>query len=212
MGDLSTKIQLLPVILPVLIGSLVLHELAHGVTAHLLGDPTPKSQGRLTLNPIKHLDVAGSIFFLITFLLFPLAFGWAKPVQVDTRNLSRPKLDMAIVALAGPVTNILIAIAIAAFVFNVNIDLGEYGAQAISYAYMVNIGLAVFNMLPIPPLDGSRVIGAFMPNEMYRDWQKLDQYAPLIFLVVFLFLWGPIQVMLRDVVTYIDRFIIQLLL
>jgi Zn-dependent protease len=212
MDTLADKVAYLPVLLPVLIASLVLHELAHAVVATALGDKTPRREGRLTLNPVKHIEPSGAIFFLLTYFLLPFAFGWAKPVMVDRRNLNHPKRDMALVAIAGPLTNILIATVVAFLLYSPKVDFqySNYVFTALNYTFVVNIFLAVFNMLPIPPLDGSRVVAAFMSGKMYDDWIKLDEYAPMIFLVVFFVLWGALQSLLNDLSGHVIHFLITL--
>lgn len=189
--DLQSKIALLPVLLPALIASATLHELAHGVVARALGDRTAQDEGRLTLNPMKHLDMFGSLMFLFTFLLTPFAFGWAKPVPVYPRNFRNHKVGMAIVAAAGPLSNFLIALALVAVAVHV-LDvgqMGQYTQDLFQYMVQINLVLSVFNLFPMPPLDGSRMIGVFMSDELYEQWSSLDQYAPLFFLALF-FLFG----------------------
>lgn len=188
------KLEMLPVLIPILIVSAVLHELAHAYVARALGDLTAAAQGRLTLNPLKHLDPIGSAAFIFTFLFLPFAFGWAKPVPVYPSNFRHPQRDMALVALAGPVMNFALALALfaALFRFGVFDDAPVWLAGAIYYAIYINLVLSLFNLLPIPPLDGSRIVGAFMPRKMYDDWAKLDQYAPLFLLALFVFFQGPV--------------------
>ena len=169
------QLELFLYLLPILIVSLVLHELAHAYLATRLGDPTAREQGRLTLNPIVHLDPLGSAMFVITFFLSSFAFGWAKPVQVQPRYFSRPKQGMALVAVAGPVTNFLIALACVAVL--VHATLGPRTFDVLFQAMQINIVLGIFNLLPIPPLDGSRIVGAFMGDATYERWSALDQYG-----------------------------------
>lgn len=184
------KIELLPVLLPVFVVAMVLHELAHAYVAKLLGDTTAKELGRLTLNPAKHLDPIGSATFAVTYLFMPFVFGWARPVPVHTSNLRSPKRDMALVAIAGPLTNFLIALVL--FAAFVDVEQGavaiasEYWSNVIGTAITVNVVLGVFNLIPIPPLDGSRVLGALLPDHLHRRWAQLDQYGPpLLMLLVF---------------------------
>lgn len=184
--DIAHQLALLPVIVPVLIVAFTLHELAHALVATALGDPTPRDQGRLTLNPVQHLDRWGSITFLLTFLLLGFGFGWARPVQMDVRNLRRHRFDLALVALAGPLTNFLLALATYAVLLHVTgLPGSAYLVECLAAAITTNLLLAVFNMVPMPPLDGSRVIGALMPRKVYEDWARLDEYAPLFFLAAF---------------------------
>lgn len=197
---MTEKLMYLPYLLPAFIIAAVLHELAHAVVAHLLGDKTPQSEGRLTLNPLKHLDPFGSAAFLFTYMFTPFIFGWAKPVHVYHRNFRNPKRDMALVALAGPLANFLIAATTYALLVHVVVPATSNETVAVvgSLIVTVNITLSVFNLLPIPPLDGSRIIGIFMPQRMYEDWGKLDQYAPLIFIMIFMVFQGPIASIVGD--------------
>src|ERR1700712_1464890 len=158
---------------PVFIVSLTLHELAHGLAAYRLGDRTAKEMGRLTLNPIAHMDPFGSLILVITYFGGSFLFGWAKPVPVDPRNLrTSPQVGMALVGAAGPATNFVLAL-IAGAVF-AHTSLPGDAFPLLGYAITVNIILGVFNLFPIPPLDGSRIIGGFMPREVYAQWQGLD--------------------------------------
>lgn len=166
-------LQILMIVPAALVG-LVLHEVAHGAAALALGDPTARDQGRLTLNPLKHLDLMGTIFLLI------LHFGWAKPVQVNPRYFANPKRDMLLVALAGPATNILLA-ALAGILIRVLPSEGgvvlAVGRQMLLYGVVINGALAVFNMLPIPPLDGSRLVHALVPYRHELTWRQVEMWA-----------------------------------
>jgi Zn-dependent protease len=180
--DLETLLLLLPVLL----ASLTLHELAHGVTANMLGDPTPREHGRLTLNPIAHLDPLGTLLLIVTLLTTTFAFGWAKPVLVDPRYFKRPREGMAIVAAAGPATNFVLAL-----LCLVPIRFFEVGGQTqdvLEAAFIVNVVLGVFNMMPVPPLDGSRIVAVLMPRTLYLRWVSLDQYG-FIILIAFIVLF-----------------------
>lgn len=197
--NLIEKFQFLPLLLPAIILSLTLHELAHGVVANWLGDPTAKREGRLTLNPIKHLDPLGSVTFMMTFLVFAFPFGWAKPIPVVHRNLKKPQRDFALVAIAGPLTNILIAF-VMIFVIRAfgNPDAaiqthflpdgirftGDYLSDVMLLTLNINVVLAVFNMIPIPPLDGSRVVGIFMNRSTYEAWLEFDAKGWVVLLLI----------------------------
>lgn len=183
MQSLSTFLWLLPILLV----SMVLHELAHAVVADRLGDPTPRITGRLTANPISHLDPLGTLMFGITYFATPsFIFGWARPVRVFPGNFRSPQRGMALVAIAGPVTNFVIAYAF--LVVYRNVTLSGRLADVIVYAVIVNVVLGVFNLIPIPPLDGSRVVGAFMNDATYRRWSALDSYGVFVLLgLYFLF-------------------------
>ena len=171
---------------PLLLVSLVLHELAHALVATRLGDPTPRQQGRLTLNPLPHLDPLGTTMFVLTAFVSSFIFGWARPVIVQPRYFRRPQLDMALVALAGPVTNFFLALACAAYL--VHGDPTGRTFEVLARAYEVNIVLGIFNLIPIPPLDGSRIVGALLPQGLYARWSSLDQVGILaLFGVIFIF-------------------------
>ena len=183
-----SKLELFLYLVPIILASLVLHELAHAAVATRLGDPTPREHGRLTLNPIPHLDPLGTLMFGITYWISSFMFGWAKPVLVRPDYFRRPKQDMAIVALAGPVVNILIAIGCAALLFHGVVDLDSAAFPVLVLTYELNLVLSLFNLLPVPPLDGSRIVGAVMDDATYERWSALDAYGMfVIFGVIVLF-------------------------
>ena len=170
---------------PVFIVSLTLHELAHGLAAYRLGDRTAKDMGRLTLNPIPHMDPLGSLILVLTYFGGSFLFGWAKPVPVDPRNLrTSPQVGMALVGAAGPATNFVLALISGAVLAHSELTGDAFSIAA--YSLEINVILGVFNLFPIPPLDGSRVIGGFMPRDVYERWAALDQYG--MFLVFGLFI------------------------
>jgi Zn-dependent protease len=177
--DLETFLLLAPIVL----FSLALHELAHAIVAFKLGDPTAKDEGRITLNPIKHLDPLGTIMFAVTSLVAGLPFGWAKPVPVRPGYFKHPKEGMAIVAAAGPATNFVIALVCLAIFQHAGLQ-GE-AEEVVRLAYLVNVVLGIFNLIPIPPLDGSRVVGVFMNDATYARWVQLDQYGMIAVLALF---------------------------
>jgi Zn-dependent protease len=170
-----------------LIPAIVLHEYAHGWTANQLGDPTARLSGRLTINPLKHIDPVGTLIVpgMLLFAYFSgltrglFLFGWAKPVPVNFSRLNNPKRDMMLVALAGPLVNVTLAFVLAAL-----IRPGFFtGHEAIlKWALELNLILAVFNMVPIPPLDGSRVVSGLLPNRMAYSYNKLERWGILIVL------------------------------
>jgi Zn-dependent protease len=177
--DLKTFALLAPCVLV----SLALHELAHAWVAWRLGDPTAKLRGRLTLNPLKHLDPLGTAMFAATALAANTPFGWAKPVPVNPEFFRRPKEGMAVVAAAGPLMNF--ALALVALAIRTHIDLHGEAADVAYFAYLVNVVLGVFNLIPIPPLDGSRIVGVLMSDATYRQWARLDNYGMVVVLALF---------------------------
>lgn len=176
--------------LPVLF-AITVHEVAHGWMARRLGDPTAMMLGRLTLNPIKHIDPVGTILVPGLLLLFGgFVFGWAKPVPVTWENLKHPKRDMALVAVAGPLANLLMAF-LWATVAKVGFLLGDsFAWAALPMMYMggagvaINIVLMVLNLLPVPPLDGGRVLAGVLPGPMAWQLGRLEPYGFLILLVL----------------------------
>ena len=180
------QLELFLCLLPILLASLTLHELAHAYVATRLGDPTPREHGRLTLNPIVHLDPLGTAVFAITYFLSNFPFGWARPVLVQPGYFRRPKQGMAVVAIAGPLTNFAIALVCVGVL--VHADVGPRAFEVLRLAYILNVVLGIFNLIPIPPLDGSRILGAFMNDDTYARWSALDQYGMFaLFGIIILF-------------------------
>jgi Zn-dependent protease len=166
------------ILVTVIVFSVVLHELAHGYAANWLGDPTARLAGRLTLNPISHIDPVGSI--LLPGLLFavnaPFLFGWAKPVPYNPYNLRNQRWGEAFVAAAGPLTNLLLAFIFALIArFAVPLELSPAFLDITETIILLNLVLAIFNAIPFPPLDGSKVLAAFLPYSMARSYAALGQ-------------------------------------
>jgi Zn-dependent protease len=171
-------------VLPLVI-AITFHEAAHAFVADRLGDNTARQLGRVSFNPLRHIDPFGTLILPGMLLLShsPFLFGYAKPVPVNFRNLNHPRLDMVWVALAGPVTNIILALA-AAFAFHalpfVPANAAQWTADNLKNAFLINIVLAVFNMLPIPPLDGGRVAVGLLPRVLATPLSRLEPYGMLI--------------------------------
>jgi Zn-dependent protease len=183
-------IEILLVIVVALVPAIILHEYAHGWTANRLGDPTAKLLGRLTLNPFKHIDPIGSVL-LPGLLLFAylngwtrslFLFGWAKPVPVNFLRLHHPKRDMILVAAAGPLINVILAVVIALILRSGFLPAAVQ--DVLIWAIELNLVLAVFNMIPIPPLDGSRVVSGLLPNHMLAAYNRLENYGIVIVLML----------------------------
>ena len=166
---------------------MVVHEYAHGWAAYKLGDPTAKLAGRLTLNPIMHVDPVGTIFLpgvLIALRLLGMntfLFGWAKPIPVNFSRLRNPRRDMMLVGLAGPAVNVVMAVAISQLA-RVPVPLEVY--KFVEAAVFINLLLATFNMIPIPPLDGSRLVMGLLPRQLAVPYSRLEPYG--IFIVILL--------------------------
>lgn len=182
-------------LLPGIVLALTIHEFSHAFVSSKLGDPLPKATGRLSLNPMRHIDPIGFI------MLFLVRFGWAKPVMVDSRYYKHKKLDMSLVALAGPISNLLTAFLLMALsmlvavCYNIRHAAGASGTlmtvllvvyQLLLTAVSVNVGLAIFNLIPISPLDGSKVLAAFLPMRAYNKVLQYERYGFLILLLLLL--------------------------
>lgn len=184
--------------LVILIFSAIVHEVSHGLMAEKLGDSTARDEGRITLNPIPHIDPFGSIL-LPGFLLLvgsPIVFGAAKPVPVNFDNLRPRKLGMALVSLAGPLSNFILA---AVFILIIKVGLGnEVSTPILFTAALINIVLGTFNLLPIPPLDGSKVIASFLPDNLMYWILSMERYG--FFLVIIFLMLGILDKILLPVV------------
>ncbi len=185
---------LLVIQIAILLVAVVIHEVSHGTMANYLGDPTAKYAGRLSLNPIKHLDLWGSLIIPLFLLIFqsPILFGWAKPVPYNPYNLKNQKYGPAMVAAAGPGSNLIIALifglALRFIPFTNSIYLQNL-AQIFVYIVILNILLAVFNLIPIPPLDGSKILFAVLPSKYQHVMAGMERYGLIILLFFIFFLF-----------------------
>jgi Zn-dependent protease len=185
--------------IPVIFFSLTVHEYSHGKIAFLLGDNTAKLLGRLTFNPFKHLDLMGTLFFCF------VGFGWAKPVPVNPENFERPRRDMMYVAIAGPLSNLTLAVIFSFFIRIIEPSDNAILFALLSFGVYVNVALAIFNLLPVFPLDGSSVIKGLVPLDMAARLGDLDRFGAILLIGVFLMdffahtgiigyvLWEPIM-------------------
>ena len=166
----------------VLFAAVPVHECAHAVVADKLGDPTPRNQGRITLNPFAHLSLWGSLMFIFA------GFGWGKPVMTSSKNLKHPKRDEAIIALAGPLSNLVMAyvsMVILRFCAASNNETAGYIALIFYYSTILNVSLAVLNLLPLPPLDGSKLFGSVLPDKIYYKIMQYERFIVIGVLVIF---------------------------
>jgi Zn-dependent protease len=211
MDHLSTLQKFAVWVLPVLF-AITVHEVAHGWMASKLGDKTALIMGRLTLNPLKHIDLIGTILVPgILLMLGGIVFGWAKPVPVTYENLNKPKRDMAIVAAAGPFSNLIMAI-IWAGIAKLGVVLYHTGfSWALAIVLMgqagiiINLLLMAINLIPIPPLDGSRIVSGFLPNKASLIYNRLEPYG--FFILLFLLITGILGLIISPIINLLFRLI-----
>jgi len=206
MFNLDFKLLLIQA--PVILFSLSIHEFAHAYVAHLLGDDTAKRLGRLTLKPLRHLEPFGTI------LIFLVGFGWARPVPVNMLNFKNPRRGMLLVALAGPVSNLLTAVLAGVVLRNIPPEIAASGGASsiytvcmttIFFTIQLGVALAVFNMIPLPPLDGSRVLYGILPERYAYSYSRIEPYGIMILMFLFIFgshvfafiLWKPVSILTR---------------
>lgn len=191
MLDIFTQNPQLGILLIVaLVVSLTFHEFSHAFVANKLGDPTAKNMGRLTLNPLAHLDPLGTLFLIVA------RFGWGKPVPFNPLNLKNPRRDAALISLAGPMSNFILAISSSLLVRLLNIG-GIFGA----FLYLVvlyNLTLGIFNLIPVGPLDGNKIVYGFLPMNLAVQWQELQRYG--MFILLFLVFTNTTSLVLSPLV------------
>lgn len=200
LGDPVAFLQSLVLKIPALLLAVTVHEVAHGWVADRLGDPTARLAGRLTLNPLPHIDPIGALAFVLA------GFGWARPVPVNARNLRHPRRDMALVGLAGPASNFLVAF-LALLTLSLRpwralpLFVGRPLSGLLVIAYGFNLGLGIFNLIPLPPLDGGHFLPYLLPRGAWTLLYPLERYGPMILLLLLLsgatgYFMGPIYVLL----------------
>ncbi len=196
-----------------MLAALTVHEVAHGYVADRMGDPTPRMSGRLSLNPLKHLDFLGTLVFVMTQMV-----GWAKPVPVNPMNFSEPRRAMLWVSLAGPLANFALAL-VAAGLFR--LIMGQVSSEALlanrhgifilvitlNWFVIINVALGIFNMIPIPPLDGSNVLAALLPESLLISYKKFARLGP--FLLILLILSPFASKVLAPAITYLHHLLIR---
>ena len=185
--------------LPAVLWAISFHEFCHGYAAKLVGDPTAERSGRLSLNPLDHFDLVGTLMLLL------VGFGWAKPVPINTRYFRHPRRDLVIVSLAGVAGNILTAVVCVLFLRFLGEPwyslAGRAGITVLIQMIVINVGLAAFNLIPIPPLDGSRVLEAFLPFRFLRYYYWLERYGMIILLI--LLLTGIVDVLFNPIFNFL---------
>lgn len=188
--------------LPGLLVAIVFHEYSHGMAAYMLGDNTAKNAGRLTLNPIKHIDPIGFIALLI------FKFGWAKPVPINTMNFKNRKRDTLLVSIAGPAANFIVSIAIV-LIFRLNIITNTLVIEMLLIALWYNIILGVFNLLPFPPLDGSKIVASLLPKKIEYNFYKYERYFYIILII--LIITNTIDKLLSPIINFVIETLLQIL-
>jgi len=190
--------------IPGLLFAISVHESAHGYVAYLQGDDLPKRQGRITLNPIPHIDIFG----VISLMLF--GFGWAKPVITDPKNYKNPKVGMGLTALAGPVANIMSAIVFAIvlkYIDKYNFISNRFFLIMLQQAYLINVYLAIFNLLPIPPLDGSKILFIFAPTKYMEFYYRFELVGQIILIACIFFAPYLLSFVLKPIAYFVFTFI-----
>ena len=201
------------IVLPILLFSVIIHECAHGIAAYRCGDDTAKLMGRITLNPIPHIDIFGTIIIPVLMIISGApVIGWAKPVPVNPLNFRKPRRDDIIVSAAGPGSNILLAISSFLFlIVVVNFPLSNISIKGVLgvfffYLTMINVILAIFNLIPFPPLDGSHILGNILPYSLARSYKSINPSIGMIILYL-LILSGLLKYILFPIINIISNLI-----
>lgn len=217
--DFHSALRILSIaLIPSLLG-IILHEVAHGWVARICGDHTAEAMGRLTINPLPHIDPMGLAVFGLTSLTSPFIFGWAKPVPVDPRYFRNPKRDMALVSLAGPATNFTLAVAFGLLLWGLVriFPYAEYAENSV-YAFalsscqagvMINFGLGWLNLMPVPPLDGSKILAYFLPGDLAWRFINWGRYGFIVFMI--LLFTGILGKVLGPLIRYSSLWLLTLL-
>jgi Zn-dependent protease len=211
-GDPLAFLQRLVLQIPALLLAVTIHEVSHGLVADRLGDPTARQQGRLTLNPLPHLDPLGALAFVVA------GFGWAKPVPVNAYNLRHPLRDMALVAAAGPLSNFVVAFLglLALVLLGPHMDTPFFATPVLGvlrYVYLFNLGLGIFNLIPLPPLDGGHFLPYLFPRGSWALLRQLEQYGPVILILLVMsgatrFIMTPMLILMNGLFVWLVRMIL----
>lgn len=200
--DFSTIFLVLLFTISSLAISISFHEAAHAWMANRLGDPTAKHLGRISLNPFDHIDPIGTVILPLFLIISGLpVFGWAKPTPFNPWNLENPKRDSALISLAGPASNFAIAIVLALIFRVIRFDL-------LLSIIQLNLALGIFNLIPIHPLDGFKVVGGLLPKNLYLQWVQLERYGPILLLVLIFFGGGIIATVVLPILNLIRSFLV----
>lgn len=212
-SNILRAIQELTLLAPGFLLAITVHEFTHGYVAYKLGDPTAKLMGRLTFNPISHLDLFGTLALVLTGMI-----GWAKPVPVDARYLKNPRRDLLWISLGGPAANLVAAVAVAILLHLIiwpfqGKPVGEIGSYVLgplglimSRAVVINVGLAVFNLLPVPPLDGFSVLMGLLPRNLAYKLHSIEPYGFII--LIGLIVTGAVGFVLRPVILFLVKLLV----
>lgn len=212
-GDPAVFLQRLVLQIPALLLAVTVHELAHALVADRLGDPTARLQGRITLNPLPHIDPLGALAFVIA------GFGWAKPVPVNAFNLRHPVRDMALVAVAGPLSNFVMAfLGLLTLALVAPLIQSPFIAEPVRgmllYIYLFNLGLGIFNLIPLPPLDGGHFLPYFLPRgSRWALLQQVEQMGPIILILLVVsgatrYIMGPLMALMNAFFLWVVRLIV----